>query len=147
MFEKLRDKSLSPSQERFDTIIGRTTQIYGRLVLLDSVRIDGKVVGNIETTKDNKVTVAIGSTGEVSGDITAHRVMVAGKVEGNIYAAERVEFHKDSVVQGDISYGSIAVEHGAKLLGLVIQNPTNSAQNNSSSDAQNVIRRAQEGST
>jgi cytoskeletal protein CcmA (bactofilin family) len=147
MFEKLRDKSLSPSQERFDTIIGRTTQIYGRLVLLDSVRIDGKVVGNIETTKDNKVTVAIGSTGEVSGDITAHRVMVAGKVEGNIYAAERVEFHKDSVVQGDISYGSIAVEHGAKLLGLVIQNPTSSNASSSSSDAQSVIRRAQEGST
>ena len=124
MFEKLKDKSLSPSQERFDTIIGRTTQIYGRLVLLDSVRIDGKVVGNIETTKDNKVTVAIGTTGEVSGDITAHRVMVAGKVEGNIYAAERVEFHKESIVQGDISYGSIAVEHGARLLGLVIRDET-----------------------
>ncbi|MBU3650624.1 MAG: polymer-forming cytoskeletal protein [Limnohabitans sp.] len=147
MFEKLRDKSLSPSQERFDTIIGRTTQIYGRLVLLDSVRIDGKVVGNIETTKDNKVTVAIGSTGEVSGDITAHRVMVAGKVEGNIYAAERVEFHKDSVVQGDISYGSIAVEHGAKLLGLVIQNPTAIPATNAGADAQNAIRKAQEGST
>ena len=147
MFEKLRDKSLSPSQERFDTIIGRTTQIYGRLVLLDSVRIDGKVVGNIETTKDNKVTVAIGSTGEVSGDITAHRVMVAGKVEGNIYAAERVEFHKVSVVQGDISYGSIAVEHGAKLLGLVIQNPTAIPATNAGADAQNAIRKAQEGST
>jgi len=147
MFEKLRDKSLSPSQERFDTIIGRTTQIYGRLVLLDSVRIDGKVVGNIETTKDNKVTVAIGSTGEVSWDITAHRVMVAGKVEGNIYAAERVEFHKDSVVQGDISYGSIAVEHGAKLLGLVIQNPTAIPATNAGADAQNAIRKAQEGST
>lgn len=147
MFEKLKDKSLSPSQERFDTIIGRATQIYGRLVLLDSVRIDGKVVGNIETTKDNKVTVAIGLTGEVSGDITAHRVMVAGKVEGNIYASERVEFHKDSVVQGDISYGSIAVEHGARLLGLVIQNPNSALASNSNSDAKNVIRKAQEGST
>jgi len=145
MFEKLKDKSFTPSQERFDTIIGRTTQIYGRLVLLDSVRIDGKVTGNIETTKDNKVTVAIGQTGEVSGDITAHRVMVAGRVEGNIYAAERVEFHKDSVVQGDISYGSIAVEHGARLLGLVIQNPSSSSITNTSADAQNVIRKAQEG--
>jgi hypothetical protein len=145
MFEKLKDKSFTPSQERFDTIIGRTTQIYGRLVLLDSVRIDGKVTGNIETTKDNKVTVAIGQTGEVSGDITAHRVMVAGRVEGNIYAAERVEFHKDSVVQGDISYGSIAVEHGARLLGLVIQNPSSPSIANTSSDAQNVIRKAQEG--
>jgi cytoskeletal protein CcmA (bactofilin family) len=137
MFEKLKDKSLSPSQERFDTIIGRTTQIYGRLVLLDSVRIDGKVVG----------TVAIGKTGEVSGDITAHRVMVAGKVEGNIYAAERVEFHKDSIVQGDISYGSIAVEHGARLLGLVIQNPISSAAANSNADAKSVIKKAQESSS
>lgn len=145
MFEKLKDKSFTPSQERFDTIIGRTTQIYGRLVLLDSVRIDGKVTGNIETAKDNKVTVAIGQTGEVSGDITAHRVMVAGRVEGNIYAAERVEFHKDSVVQGDISYGSIAVEHGARLLGLVIQNPSSPSIANTSADAQNVIRKAQEG--
>lgn len=144
MFEKLRGKSFAPSQERFDTIIGRTTHIYGRLVLLDSVRIDGKVTGNIETGKDNKVTVAIGPTGEVAGDITAHRVMVAGKVEGNIYAAERVEFHKDSIVQGDISYGSIAIEHGARLLGLVIQNPNQPVIQASASDAQNAIRKAQE---
>ncbi len=141
MFEKLREKPLASSQERFETLIGRTTQIFGRVVLVDSVRIDGKVVGNIETTKDNKVTIAIGPSGEVSGDITAHRVMVAGKVEGNIYAHERVEFHKDSVVHGDISYGSIAVEHGARLLGLVIQNP---AGGGTAGDAANsAIRQAQ----
>jgi cytoskeletal protein CcmA (bactofilin family) len=86
------------------------------------VRIDGKVLGNIETAPGNKISVAIGPTGEVTGDITAHRVLVAGKVDGNIYAAERVEFHKDSLVNGDISYGSIAVEHGARLLGMIVQN-------------------------
>jgi cytoskeletal protein CcmA (bactofilin family) len=64
---------------------------------------------------------------------------VAGKVEGNIYAAERVEFHKDSIVHGDISYGSIAVEHGARLLGLVIQNKTAA---DSASDAKAVIQNA-----
>ena len=140
MFRKMKQNKLLPTQEKFDTLIGATTEIYGRLVLLDSVRIDGKVVGNIETTKENKVTVAIGPTGEVSGDVTAHRVMVAGKVEGNIYASERVEFHKDSVVHGDISYGSIAVEHGARLLGLVIQNPANA---NAGAEATSAIRQAQ----
>ena len=139
MFEKLKDKSLSPSQERFDTIIGRTTQIYGRLVLLDSVRIDGKVVGNIETTKDNKVTVAIGKTGEVSGDITAHRVMVAGKVEGNIYAAERVEFRPSAHVRGDVTYGSIGIDHGAKVIGLIIQGEEKSIH-----QASEFIRAAQD---
>lgn len=140
MFEKFKNKTFSATQERFDTLVGRTTTVFGRLVLLDSVRIDGKVFGNIETTPDNKISVAIGPTGEVKGDITAHRVLVAGKVEGNIYAAERVEFHKDAVVNGDISYGSIAVEHGARLLGMVVQNK---AASQSADRAQAVIQNAQ----
>ncbi len=140
MFRKMKHNKLMPTQEKFDTLIGTTTEIYGRLVLLDSIRIDGKVVGNIESAKDKKVTVAIGRSGEVSGDITAHRVMVAGKVEGNIYASERAEFHKDSEVRGDITYGTIGVEHGAKLLGLVIQTQITTPV----TDAQTVIKIAQE---
>ena len=124
MFEKFNNKSMSASSEKFDTIIGRTTTIQGTLVLLDSVRIDGRVVGNVESAPNCKIAVAIGPTGEVTGDIKAHRVMVAGKVFGHIHAADRVEFQKDSLVQGDVSYGSIAVEHGAKLSGLILQNQT-----------------------
>jgi cytoskeletal protein CcmA (bactofilin family) len=130
MFEKLKNKSFTATQEKFDTLVGRTTTIFGRFVLLDSVRIDGKVFGNIETAPGNKITVAIGPTGEVTGDIHAFRVMVAGKVKGNIYAVERVEFHKDSMVNGDVSYGSIAIEHGARLLGMVIQSKEAAQANN-----------------
>ena len=140
MFDKFKNKSFSATQERFDTLVGRTTTVFGRLVLLDSVRIDGKVFGNIETAPDNKISVAIGPTGEVKGDITANRILVAGKVEGNIYAAERVEFHKDAVINGDISYGSIAVEHGARLLGMVVQNK---AAAQSANRAQAAIQNAQ----
>ena len=116
MFRKMKQNKLLPTQEKFDTLIGATTEIYTEhdtLSLHDALPIY----------------------------ITAHRVMVAGKIEGNIYATERAEFHKDSEVRGDITYGTIGVEHGAKLLGLVIQ-----AQNNVSSttDAQAVIKMAQE---
>jgi cytoskeletal protein CcmA (bactofilin family) len=122
MFDKFSSKSMAANSEKFDTIIGRTTTIQGTLVLLDSVRVDGRVLGNIESAPDCKIAVAIGPTGEVTGDVKAHRVMVAGKVFGNIHAVDRIELQKESSVQGDISYGSIAVEHGAKLSGLVIQN-------------------------
>ncbi len=142
MFRKLKQNKLMPTQEKFDTLIGSTTEIYGRLVLTDSVRIDGKVTGNIEAAKDKKVTIAIGRSGIVCGDISAHRVMVAGKVEGNVCATERVEFYKDSEVRGDITYGSIGVEHGARLLGLVIQMPGDSV--GAGTDAQDVIRKVQE---
>jgi cytoskeletal protein CcmA (bactofilin family) len=140
MFEKFSNKSMAANSEKFDTIIGRTTTIQGTLVLLDSVRIDGRVVGNVESAPDCKIAVAIGPTGEVTGDIKAHRVMVAGKVFGHIHAADRVEFQKDSLVQGDVSYGSIAVEHGAKLSGLILQNKT---IEDSATGAQAAIQTAQ----
>jgi cytoskeletal protein CcmA (bactofilin family) len=140
MFQKFSQKSMSSTSEKFDTLIGRTTTIQGNLIVRDSLRIDGKVLGNIESAAGCKITVAIGPTGEITGDISAHRVMVAGKVSGHIHAAERVEFQKDSVVQGDVSYGSIAVEHGAKLSGLILQNQN---LDNSVSGAQAAIQSAQ----
>jgi cytoskeletal protein CcmA (bactofilin family) len=140
MFDQFSRKSMATNSEKFDTIVGRTTTIQGNMVLLDSIRIDGRVLGNIESAPDCKIAVAIGPTGEVTGDVKAHRVMVAGKVFGNIHAADRVELQKDSSVQGDISYGSIAVEHGAKLSGLVIQSKI---LNDSASGAQAAIQSAQ----
>lgn len=121
MFGKRKTTLLLPTNERFDTLIGKSSEIYGRMVVGDSLRVDGKVVGNIECEDNSKVTVAIGESGEVVGDIFAYRVMVAGKVEGNIYATERVEFHQTAQVRGDVTYGSIGIEHGAKVVGLVIQ--------------------------
>jgi cytoskeletal protein CcmA (bactofilin family) len=138
MFGKRKTSLLIPTNERFDTLVGKTSEIYGRLVLGDSLRLDGKIVGNIESAPNSKVTVAIGEDGEVIGDIFAYRVMVAGKVEGNIYATERVEFHKTAQMRGDVTYGSIGIEHGAKIVGLVIQG----IDRKSANQASEVIRTA-----
>jgi cytoskeletal protein CcmA (bactofilin family) len=140
MFGKRKTSLLLPTNERFDTLIGKTSEIYGRMVIAESLRIDGKVVGSIESEETSKVTVAIGEDGEVIGDIFAYRVMIAGKVEGNIYATERVEFHQTAQVRGDVTYGSIGIEHGARVIGLVIQG----ADKKSANQASDVIRTAQE---
>jgi cytoskeletal protein CcmA (bactofilin family) len=140
MFGKRKTSLLLPTNERFDTLIGKTSEIYGRMVVGESLRIDGKVVGNIESEENTKVTVAIGEDGVVIGDIFAYRVMVAGKVEGNIYATERVEFHQTAEVRGDVTYGSIGIEHGARIIGLVIQG----VDKNSANQASDVIRAVQE---
>jgi cytoskeletal protein CcmA (bactofilin family) len=140
MFGKRKTSLLLPTNERFDTLIGKTSEIYGRMVVGESLRIDGTVVGNIESDENSKVTVAVGEDGEVVGDIFAYRVMVAGKVEGNIYATERVEFHQTAQVRGDVTYGSIGIEHGARIIGLVIQG----VDKNSANQASDVIRAVQE---
>ena len=128
--------------EKFDTLIGKNTVIQGNLMLLESIRIDGKVVGNVESAKDELVTVVVGESGELQGNIMAHRVVIAGKVAGNIHAHDRVELHSDSQVQGDIKYGLIAIEHGAKVMGLLLQVSDASNPNMDDFDAQNAIRKA-----
>ncbi|MEY3523801.1 MAG: hypothetical protein RIT33_1218 [Pseudomonadota bacterium] len=140
MFGKRKTSILLPTNERFDTLIGKTSEIYGRMVVGENLRIDGKVVGNIESEENSKVTVAVGEDGEVIGDIFAYRVMIAGKVEGNIYATERVEFHQTAHVRGDVTYGSIGIEHGARVIGLVIQG----VDKKSANQASDVIRAVQE---
>ncbi len=144
MFGKKKTSTtpLVKSQERFDTLIGRQTEIHGTLYVKQSVRIDGKVVGNIEAPKDMAITIVVGNEGEIQGDVIANRVVVAGKVSGNIDARERVELHASALVQGDVKYGSIAVEHGARLLGLLLQ--VDGSQPQGQTDhAQDAIRKAQ----
>jgi len=142
-FAKNKSATFKALPEKFDTLVGKNTAIHGRLVLQESIRIDGKVVGNIESSKEESITVVIGASGEVQGDIVAQRVVVAGKVAGNIHAHERVELHADCLVQGDIKYGSIAIEHGSKVLGLLLQVGNSAPANMSDADAQNAIRKAQ----
>jgi len=139
MFGKRQTSSMVSTNERFDTLIGKTSEFHGRLVVSESLRIDGKVVGNIESPPNSMVTIAIGESGEVVGDIFANRVVIAGKVEGNIYAAERVEFRPSAYVRGDVTYGSIGIDHGAKVMGLIIQ-----GEEKSTHQASEFIRTAQD---
>jgi cytoskeletal protein CcmA (bactofilin family) len=145
MFTK-KKTSISPlvmDQEKFDTLIGRHAEIHGCLKLKESVRIDGKLVGNIEAPNDASISVVIGPTGEVMGDVLASRIIVAGRVSGNIHAFDRVEVMASALVQGDIRYASLAVEHGAKLLGLMIQVDASDLPARSDRGAQEAIRKAQ----
>lgn len=121
LFNKTKKMIESDSLESFDTLIGAATKIEGRLVVNKSIRLDGVVKGSIESSFDDQVTVAIGHTGCVHGDVIAHRVLVNGQVDGNIYASEKCELHETSKVKGDIHYGLLGIEHGAEILGLMVK--------------------------
>lgn len=143
MFGK-KKSSASPlvlSAEKFDTLIGPRCEMHGRILATDSLRLDGTVVGHIEAHSDLPITVVIGASGVVQGDVRAHRIIVAGKVTGNIHALERIELHASALVQGDIKYGSIAVEHGARVLGLLLQIDSQ-IPDHSEDEVRAVIRKA-----
>lgn len=118
--QAVTDLLLHPTIELFDTIIGPSTQIHGRVVTSTSLRIDGQVFGDIEAVNDAEISIALGRDAKVEGDIHAYRVLIAGQVLGNIYATERVELHAEAKVDGDITYGQLGIDQGASVTGLMI---------------------------
>ena len=122
-FSMLGLSSKTPLIETFGSLVGESTEIHGRMVLKESIRIDGKVFGNIEASSGLNVAVTVGPNGEVHGDISAYKIEIAGKVDGNVNATGTADLRATSEVIGDISYGFISVHPGANLKGIVIQKP------------------------
>jgi cytoskeletal protein CcmA (bactofilin family) len=113
---------LMPSMESFDSMLGPGSEIHGRVVANKSIRIDGIVHGNVETPPGKKnITIALGETAKVYGDISAYRILIGGYVEGNVYGTERVELHAKAVVNGDVSYAELGIEPGAEIVGLMVK--------------------------
>ena len=139
LFNKTKKMNSSDSIESFDTLIGAATRIEGRMVVNKSIRLDGTIEGSIESSTDTQVTVAIGHSGLVHGDVRAHRVLVNGQVDGNIYAREKCELHETSRVKGDIHYGLLGIEHGAEILGLMVKKIEATGEVESVTEARNLI--------
>lgn len=109
------------SNHAFDSILGEGMVIDGRLKVLGSVLIHGVVTGNIEAeTSAENVVIGVGEKGRVKGDILANQVMIAGHIEGDVVASSRVEMMASGVIQGNLKYGALVIDEGAKIFGQMI---------------------------
>jgi len=94
---------------RLETIIGKGTKVDGTLDIEGATRIDGTLTGKL-TCND---VVTVGSTGIVKAEVKAKSIIIGGRIEGNIFASEKVELQAKSELVGDITAKSLLVEHGA----------------------------------
>jgi len=96
--------------------IGKSVVIKGELSGSEDLYVDGTVEGTIELQGNNLI---IGPNGQVHARVNAKGVVVQGKMEGNIVAAERTELRKTAVASGEIVTERIAIEEGAYFKGAV----------------------------
>ena len=95
------------------SLIGSNTSVEGKLTTEGSVRIDGKLVGDVVA----KASVAVGLTGMVEGSITGKNIALAGRVKGHVTAAEKLILESKAVMRGDIRAVKLVVDEGATFDG------------------------------
>lgn len=96
-------------------LVGAGTVVEGKIRSQGSVRIDGKLIGEVTASE----TLAVGVNGEIEGNVTAKNVTVGGKIRGSINAAEKIVFEGKSVVKGDIRATRLIIDEGCIFDGKV----------------------------
>jgi len=100
-----------------DTLINEDFIIKGDTTYVGGIRLDGKIIGNVNVLGGSNGTLIMGEGSEVKGDIIVHNAIIGGKVTGNIRALDYIEIHHLADIKGDIEYKVLEVHAGAKVLG------------------------------
>jgi len=99
--------------DTIETLVGKETVFTGDIVVSESLRVDGTLIGSIKEAAN----VIIGETAKVKGNIKASYVVVDGTVEGNIVATENIELLSKSKVVGDLTTSILSINEGAVFKG------------------------------
>lgn len=110
---KPKSKSSIDEMPATITIIGAGTTIVGNLESNGDIRIDGKLIGNL----DAKAKVIIGANGAVEGDIYGKHADILGTVKGKIKIDDLLYLHGKAVVDGDLYAGKLQIEPTASFNG------------------------------
>ncbi len=96
-----------------DTLLGVGSDFKGQINAKGTIRVDGRVEGNISSEEG----VIIGDKGVVKGNLSAKAIMISGKVTGNVIATKRLEITPTGQLQGDISTPRLAIAEGVIFKG------------------------------
>jgi cytoskeletal protein CcmA (bactofilin family) len=95
------------------SLIGAGTTLKGDISSNGDLRIDGKLIGNIDCT----AKVVIGANGVVEGDISGQQADIMGSVTGSIKVKDLLQLKSSCVVSGDLYATKLQIEPAASFNG------------------------------
>jgi len=96
-----------------ETVVGTSVKLKGNLKSDGDITVDGSVNGEIKT----KGTVNIGPNANIIANVHAKNVNVAGTVQGNVVATDRLSVSESGRIYGDIAANILAISAGALFSG------------------------------
>ncbi|MGD8925947.1 MAG: polymer-forming cytoskeletal protein [Thioalkalispiraceae bacterium] len=100
---------------RFTSSVGEGTIFTGSFSGGENIVVRGQVQGK----SDVEGAVVIAETGKWTGELIADVVIVAGCVEGDIRAREKIEVQAGARIKGNLYSPIIAIESGAVHVGRI----------------------------
>ncbi|HEY8500386.1 MAG TPA: polymer-forming cytoskeletal protein, partial [Clostridia bacterium] len=95
------------------TIIGENTTIKGDIESDSSVKVIGRIEGNIKASGD--IIVLINAT--IKGNVWAENLIVAGSISGDVHVKNNLHLESTARLIGDMEVHSFVTDEGAVFEG------------------------------
>src|SRR5512147_1769146 len=109
----LKKSSGTPEQAEITAFLGKGTEFKGVLSFAGTIRVDGRVEGEI-LSKD---TLIAGDGAFLQGEITVGTLISSGKIVGNVAAGQKVHLLAPATIQGTIKTPKLIIEEGVSFDG------------------------------
>jgi len=96
-----------------ESLIAADLSVEGKIEGKGNVRIAGRMAGDVNIQGN----LVVNEQAQLSGTLRAHQVTLAGKLEGNIDSAEKVELLQTAVLIGDLKTGTLTIAEGSRIRG------------------------------
>jgi cytoskeletal protein CcmA (bactofilin family) len=96
------------SRGEIKAFLGEGTDFKGILTFEGTVRVDGKLEGEVYT----KDTLIVGESAVVNAEINVNTIVISGVVRGNINATGKIEVHRPGKLFGNVNTPSLFIEEG-----------------------------------
>jgi len=104
----LKKGSGMTEQAEITAFLGKGTEFKGVLSFEGTIRVDGKVEGEI-LSKD---TLIAGDSAYIHGEITVGTLISSGKIVGNIAASQTVHILAPGILEGNVKTPKLIIEEG-----------------------------------
>ncbi len=106
-------KHRTADDENF-TFLGKGVDFKGVVNFDGTVRVDGRLEGEIHTTG----TLIVGEHAVIKGIVSAGVLVTSGKINGTVTAAEKVQILKPGILIGDVRTPVVSIEEGSHFHGM-----------------------------
>ena len=103
----------APAPSETLSIIAKGTVIDGTINATSAIRINGKIIGQLQVGG----RVVIAQTGSVEGTIVADESSISGTVEGDLVIKGKTTFSGTAKVNGTVRTSRLVIEEGAVFNG------------------------------
>ncbi len=103
-----------------DALIGPQVEIRGDVVFSGGLYVEGRILGKVLVEEGGNGTLTLAEQGHVEGEVRATVVVLSGRLDGDVYASERVELTPSARVNGNVHYQVVEMSAGAQLNGRLV---------------------------